>query len=53
MRQINHKKDLKTQKQITINLSSTEYHIHKSLKIGKIFKIKFAGLAVANSKILF
>jgi len=30
------------------NLSSTEYHIHKSLKIGKIFKIKFVGLAVAN-----
>ncbi len=36
-----------------LNLSSTEYHIHKSLKIGKIFKIKFAGLAIANSKILF
>ncbi len=35
------------------NLSSTEYHIHKSLKIGKIFKIKFVGLAVANSRILF
>ena len=35
------------------NLSSMEYHIHKSLKIGKIFKIKFVGLAVANSRILF
>ena len=31
-----------------LNLSSTEYHIHKSLKIGKIFKIKFSELAVAN-----
>jgi len=30
-----------------------EYHSYKSLKIGKIFKIKFVGLAVANSKILF
>ncbi len=30
------------------NLSSTEYHIHKSLKIGKVFKIKFVGLAIAN-----
>ena len=36
-----------------INLSSTEYPSHRSLKIGKIFKIKFVGLAVANSKILF
>ena len=35
------------------NLSSMEYHIHKSLKIGKVFKIKFVGLAVANSRILF
>ena len=30
-----------------------EYHNHKSLKIGKIFKIKFVGLAVVNSRILF
>jgi len=30
------------------DLSSTEYYIHKSLEIGKIFKIKFARLAVAN-----
>jgi len=35
------------------NLSSTEYPNHRSLKIGKIFKIKFVGLAVANSRILF
>ncbi len=33
---------------VSNNLSSMEYHIHKSLKIGKIFKIKFVGLAVAN-----
>jgi len=30
-----------------------EYHIHKSLKTGKIFKIKFVEPAVANSRILF
>ena len=29
-----------------------EYPSHRSLKIGKIFKIKFVGLAIANSRIL-
>jgi len=28
----------------SLNLSSTEYHSHKSLKMGKVFKLKFVGL---------
>ena len=36
-----------------MNLSSMEYYVHKSLEMGKVFKIKFALLAIANRRILF